>query len=305
MHNNTKYWAFTWETNVSQKQLPPEVKLKRFLNRITDYCVFQLECGTVANKNHYQGAFVLSGTRVSKKQLLDLFQQTFRNVSGLTLSKIYDKKAAMEYASKQDTRVKGPFYVGQKEKFSEKFAAMILRPWQKQLYEFVLANRENPVIRERKIIWIEDNLGCTGKSKFQKWLRLGQKSISARKLPVSTVERLISAVTKLTQQEVIDLLMINLTKSRGQDQSMPDMFATIEDVKDGFIVDTMYGKYSEAIFDPPIIMIFTNEKLDDHLVSLSPDWWLRLHINSDLSIEYRKQNEDGTVSPISLDKIKL
>lgn len=248
---------------------------------------------------------MLSGTRVSKKQLLDLFQQTFRNVSGLTLSKIYDKKAAMEYASKQDTRVKGPFYVGQKEKFSEKFAAMILRPWQKQLYEFVLANKENPVIRERKIIWIEDNLGCTGKSKFQKWLRLGQKSISARKLPVSTVERLISAVTKLTQQEVIDLLMINLTKSRGQDQSMPDMFATIEDVKDGFIVDTMYGKYSEAIFDPPIIMIFTNEKLDDHLVSLSPDRWLRLHINSDLSIEYRKQNEDGTVSPISLDKKKL
>ena len=78
-------------------------------------------------------------------------------------------------------------------------------------------------------------------------------------MPVSTVERLISAVTKLTQQEDIDLLMINLTKSRGQDQSMPDMFATIEDIKDGFIVDTMYGKYTEAIFDPPIIMIFTNE----------------------------------------------
>lgn len=99
--------------------------------------------------------------------------------------------------------------------------------------------------------------------------------------------------------------MINLTKSRGQDQSMSDMFATIEDVKDGFIIDTMYGKYSEAIFDPPIIMIFTNEKLDHHLVSLSPDRWLRLHINSDLSIEYRKQNEDETVSPISLDKLKL
>jgi len=63
-------------------------------------------------------------------------------------------------------------------------------------------------------------------------------------LPVSTVERLISAITKLIQQEDIDLLMINLTKSRGQDQSMPDMFATIEDIKDGFIVDTMYVKKS-------------------------------------------------------------
>jgi len=52
-------------------------------------------------------------------------------------------------------------------------------------------------------------------------------------------------------------------------------------------------------------MIFTNEKLDDHLVSLSLDRWLRLHINSDLSIESRRQNEDGTISPINLDKIKL
>lgn len=271
MNAQTKNWAFTWDTNVNQKQLPNEMKLKKFLNQICDYCTFQLECGTIANKNHYQGAFVLSGTRVSKKQLLEMFSETFKNVSGLTLSKIYDKKAAMQYAEKEDTRVKGPFYVGKKEKFSEEFAAMTLRPWQKQLYEFVLTNKDNPLIRERKIIWIEDNQGCTGKSKFQKWLRLGQKGITtARKLPISTVERLISAVTKLTQQEVVDLLMINLTKSRGQDQSMADMFATIEDIKDGFIVDTMYGKYTEAIFDPPVIMIFTNEKLDDHLASLSP-----------------------------------
>jgi hypothetical protein len=106
-------------------------------------------------------------------------------------------------------------------------------------------------------------------------------------------------------QEEVNVIMINLTKTKGQDQSLADLFAAAEDIKDGFIVDTLYGKYVEAIFDPPIVLVFTNEKLDDHLVSLSPDRWLRLHINSDLSIEYRKQNEDGTVSPISLDKIKL
>jgi len=176
MHNNTKHWAFTWGTNVSQKQLPPEVKLKRFLNKITDYCVFQLESGTVNNKKHYQGAFVLSGNRVSKKSLLNLFQENFDNISGLTLSKIYDKKAAMKYASKKETRIKGPFYVGKKEKFDESYANLILRPWQNQLFEFISKNKHNPIIRERKILWIEDSLGCIGKSKFQKWLRLGQSS---------------------------------------------------------------------------------------------------------------------------------
>lgn len=56
---------------------------------------------------------------------------------------------------------------------------------------------------------------------------------------VSSVERLISAVTKLTRQQEVDVLMINLTKSRGQDQSLTDVFDTIEDIKDAYIVDTL------------------------------------------------------------------
>lgn len=70
MHKNTKYWVFTWDTNVSQKKLPNETKLKKFLNLITDYCTFQLEYGPIKNKNYYQGAFVLSGAHVSKILLL-------------------------------------------------------------------------------------------------------------------------------------------------------------------------------------------------------------------------------------------
>ena len=52
---------------------------------------------------------------IKGKQLLNLFEENFKNISGLTLSKIYDKKAAMKYASKEETRIKGPFYVGKKE----------------------------------------------------------------------------------------------------------------------------------------------------------------------------------------------
>nr|ULD16019.1 hypothetical protein [Cylindrotheca closterium] len=209
MHKNTKYWCFTWGTTVTQKKLPNEIKLKKFLNNITEICVFQLERGTIKNKEHYQGAFTLVGPRISKKQLLERFQEVFNNVSGLTLSKTYDSKAAMKYASKIDSRVKGPFYVGQKENYSEEYSSMNLRQWQKELFEFIVINKNNPIIRERKIIWVEDSKGCTGKSKFQKWLRLGQREIIARKLPVSSVERLISAVTKLTREQEVDLLMIN------------------------------------------------------------------------------------------------
>ena len=88
---------------------------------------FPFECGKVKNKNHFQGAFILSGQRVFKKQLLNLFEESFGNVSGLTLSKVHDKKAVMKYASKLDTRIKGPFDVGKKEKFDERYAAMAAR----------------------------------------------------------------------------------------------------------------------------------------------------------------------------------
>ena len=290
---------------MNKKKLPNEIKLKNFLNKITETCVFQLENGTLRNKEHYQGAFILIGIRVSKKQLLELFKTKFNNVNGLTLSKIYDKKAAVKYASKSEGRIREPFYVGQIEKYSESFAAMNLMPWQKELFEFILVNKDNPIIRERKIIWVEDRIGCTGKSKFQKWLRLGQKDLIARKLPVSRVERLISAVTKLIGQEEVNVIMINLTKTKGQDQSLADLFAAAEDIKDGFIVDTLYGKYVEAIFDPPIVLVFTNEKLDEHITKLSRDRWLRLHINSNYTIEYRVENENGTVSPIKLSNLNI
>lgn len=124
-------------------------------------------------------------------------------------------------------------------------------------------------------------------------------------MPVSTVERLLSAVTKLIGQEEVDVLMINLTKTKGQDQSLADLFSATEDIKDGFIVDTLYGKYVEAIFDPPIVLVFTNEKLDEHITKLSRDRWLRLYINSNYTIEYRIENEDGTVSPIKLSNLNI
>lgn len=38
---------------------------------------------------------------------------------------------------------------------------MTLWPWQKELYDFILVNKDNPIISERRIIWIEDNRGCT------------------------------------------------------------------------------------------------------------------------------------------------
>ena len=52
MHTNTKYWSFTWQTNVKQRKLPEENKLLNFLNGICDECIFQYEKGSLKGKEH-------------------------------------------------------------------------------------------------------------------------------------------------------------------------------------------------------------------------------------------------------------
>lgn len=127
MNGNTKYWCFTWNTNISQKKLPNESFLMNYLNEISETGVFQLERGEIKAKPHYQGTFSLIGERQSEKRLLSSFQQRFKNVGGLTLSPAYDKVAAAAYASKECGRIRGPFYVGAQELYSTEVAQLGLR----------------------------------------------------------------------------------------------------------------------------------------------------------------------------------
>ena len=266
---------------VSQRQLPQVGKLNKFLNQICDTAVLQLERGSVRGKKHYQRAFVLMGPRISKKNLLVLFGKKFSNVGGLTLSKVYRLEAVMEYSSKEETRIGGPFYSGKKELFEDNFSSAALRSWQEDFFDFLLVSKDEPIMRERKIIWIEDANGNSGKSFFLKYLRVGQRQLIARKLPVTSVDRLISGVRALAQQTRFDLLMVNLTRTLGKDQHLSDLFAILEEVKNGFLIDSMYGKYNESVFEPPLLFVFTNLCYKDYLSKLSEDRWLPLFINSD------------------------
>ena len=107
------------------------------INSNCDFAAFQLECGNKAKKLHYQGGFTLTGERQSKISLLKLFEDYFKNVSGLTLQKAHDKYAGFKYVTKTETRIEGPFYYGKN-------------------------------FRGRKVIWLENFKGNTGKSTLLK-----------------------------------------------------------------------------------------------------------------------------------------
>lgn len=292
MNTNTKYWSFTWDTNILQKKIPSKMELLQFLNQETDYSVFQFEIGSEKKKKHIQGSLVLLGGRSSKQGVLKLFSARFKNISGLTLNPVYDKIALAAYVTKEEGRIEGPFYGGKSEMFNADYAQNTLKNWQLDLYSLI-SGPDLQDLKNRKVIWVEDCRGNTGKSWFQKWLRIGQKTLVSRALPVSTVDRLMSAVNLITKKEKVDLFTIDLTRSIGKDQSYADLFCAIEQIKNGYVVDVMYGKYNEAIFEPPLIIIFTNGKLEDFKQYLSEDRWFPFLIGLDKEL-YNISIESGS-----------
>jgi len=286
VYSNTKYWQFTWDTNVLQKKLPTIDRLKNFLDFIAEEGVFQEERGSIAGKIHYQGHFNLIGSRKPQKDVLQLFKDRFKNVGGLTLTKVYDKTAMLTYNTKVETRVSGPYYCGSLELHDIAYSNMELKPWQRDLYQLMLdvkyeKHPDHKLFRDRYIIWVSDPIGGSGKSEFIKWLRTGQKKLEVRKLPIDSVDRLISAVATVTKQKTIDLFVIDDTRTKGKDSSFEDMFESMETIKNGHVVSCMYGKYTESIFQRPLFIFFTNRKPFDYRDKLSRDRWYPMLIIKD------------------------
>lgn len=295
-HPYAKLWQFTWDTNVLQKKLPTIDRLKNFLDSIAEEAVFQEERGSLAGKVHYQGQLNLIGTRKPQKDVLQLFKDRFKNVSGLTLKKVYDKNAMLAYNTKLETRVSGPYYCGSLELHDIAYSNMELKPWQRDLYQLILdvkyeKHLDHKLFRDRYIIWVSDPIGGSGKSEFIKWLRTGQKKLEVRKLPIDSVDRLISAVATVTKQKTIDLFVIDDTRTKGKDSSFEDMFESMETIKNGHVVSCMYGKYTESIFQRPLFIFFTNRKPLDYQDKLSIDRWYPMQILKD---EIIATNINGT-----------
>jgi hypothetical protein len=280
MHTNTKYWSMTWQTNLSQRKIPDEHELIQFMNCICTVACFQYEKSPGDTKPHIQGAFTLDGARSSKRAVIELFKGTFKNVKGLTITPVYDKFAIQDYVTKPKGRVKGPFYAGNMELFEMNSSKSKLRKWQSDLYK-ILTSEKLDELKNRKVIWVQDISGNTGKSWFQKWLRVGQKNLTARSLPVSAVDRLLAAVCQINRKEKVDIFNIDLSRTRGEGESYSNLFAAIEQIKNGFVIDLMYGKYHESYFDPPVVMIFTNQNIEKFKHYLSEDRWKVFTINAE------------------------
>lgn len=299
-------WVFTWNAN-DHDELPNPDNLKLFLQKHTSIRlgVFQLEVGEEKHRRHFQGRLECN-SRQTKKSLLNIFSN-FYETSNLTFDpeESYDSSS---YANKSQTRLSGPFWFGPDSYLIQNEAPPELKlyDWQKQLLKLVLHNSQNVInyLRERHVIVIYDKPGFSGKSGLFRNLKLTKNDVNICKLPLDRADRLRSAVCTVCNRSTPDIMFLDMPRTFGKDTDQQSFFEALEDIKNGWVVDTMYGKYREVIFTPTLFLILTNEDPNKFFKFMSHDRWLIFEISGKarqnrylqpMSIYYPPHNKEGLV----------
>lgn len=278
---NHKYqkWVFTLNASDDNK-LPTDSQLESILISVQaeDY-VFQKECVT---REHFQGYFKVAA-RIRKLTLLNKFKTPFDekgfDLRFLTVDRMQGtQEQTLAYCTKLDSRVGLPVYSKTLQPYVAKDLSMFedpksFHPWQNKVMNLVLQDSVIRTPHDREIHWIYDEQGGTGKSKFVKYLCYNYKQ-EITKLSFGSGTQLRTAAISAGPKKVY---FIDIPRTLGRDDDLHALISVIEDIKNGFIVSSMYGKHQTLMFEPPHIFILANIKCPTSL--MSKDRWVSLEIH--------------------------
>jgi len=264
-----KHWVFTLNEDIDDMEDNFEDKLESFLKTFCKTYVFQKEKGEKTQRTHLQGYFQ---TIVRKRHptLLSMFKilmlESHTNISSLTLERMMGtQEEARAYCTKTDTRIGQPRSFGFLMPYEASDLKLFLNkdswyPWQRELSEILFQSELGKVpikikdADDRTLIWIFDQYGCSGKSKFVKHVCFNEQENTC-KLAFGSSTQLRSACISAGPRQ---LYFIDLPRTLGRDDNIYDIISTAEDIKNGFLVTSMYGLYKSLIFEPPHVVIFSN-----------------------------------------------
>ena len=150
-------------------------------------------------------------------------------------------------------------------------------------------------LRDRKVLWVQDPRGGHGKSTFIKYLAMNEKflGLGVEKLPIDRPDRVRSAVIKLSKKKDVDIYIFDFTRTQGVDTHFQDLFEVIEEIKNSYVVDIMYGNFNRAFLKAAIVIIFTNNDINQFKKYLSEDRWEPFLIcDTDSSLAYIKLQDN-------------
>lgn len=275
-----KNWVFTWNAEDDQTLISTEHVRLIFEDYAETFC-FQAE---KINRLHYQGLFTLKIRKRFKTVLNDIERKLVSlglscGIKNLTIDKMHGSlEEAIEYCTKSDSRVEGPFYSYNIQPYIPHDLAVFtdydnLYNWQKETCKMIFGGNgftKNSFIQpadDRTIVVIVDKKGNSGKSKLVKNLcYMFPKEVA--KLAFGSSQQLRSAIISAGPRKAY---FLDIPKTLGDSDNIPDIISAIEDLKNGFIVSSMYGKYANLMMAPPHIILFTNFEIDTDMMSI--DRW--------------------------------
>lgn len=257
-NENSKYrpnpaysWCFTYNN--------PDLKfidIVTNLYKITDF-VFQLEKGS-SGTLHFQGVCRFD----SKSRPRSVFGPAWNCIHWEVCR---DWDASVRYCQKIDTRVKGPWFKGNRVYRIQELKILKeehLYSWQKRLLAIILEEPD-----DRKIYWVWEPVGKTGKTTFCKFLSARYQAILLTG-KAGDMKYAIAQLPTFPRVVLIDC-------PRGMMDYIS--YSGIEEVKNGYF---FCGKYEskQIIGNPPHLIVFANCPPD--MSKLSADRWEIIDISS-------------------------
>jgi hypothetical protein len=270
----SRTWCFT--LNNPHESYPSENEFKLAIGAYTPTAyMFQLERGEEETP-HYQGCFKLKSPQ--------RWSTVVKYIPRWHLEPCRDWAASLIYCSKEDTRIKGPWFAGcevptpPEPKYT--FALDELRPWQQKVIDLIVQPPDN-----RSIHWFFDPVGKMGKTVLAKHICCNYNAIFVQG-KAADIKSAIAVMEKKPR-----IVLFGLPRSSEDFVS----YDAIESCKDGIFFS---GKYESGmcVFAPPHILIFANFKPD--LSKLSSDRWnvIELSAAPPFSAYSEVMNEDTAIS---------
>lgn len=245
----TRNWFFTIpyekELNVSKLiQLFKFSGVKKFL--------FQLESGEKTGYIHYQGVIGFEN------------QRTFSCVKQMHPTAHWERcksiKWALEYCSKIDTKIAGPWSEGFGFSYNLGLYDLKLKPWQEEICQTIF----NRAPDDRTINWVYDAKGGSGKTTLAKYICSQMENVICVQGKCTDIKHAINCLVQKgnTPRAVIFIFPRSVEEYVSYD--------AIECVKDGLFFS---GKYDSGmcIFPNPHVYIFAN--FPPQMDKLTSDRW--------------------------------
>lgn len=238
---------------------------------VEEYCksackqyIYQLERGVQSQLLHYQGYIKLHQKMRKSAVIREI--QVYLPGCHVGVASNNGEAALRTYCMKAETKVAGPWADKdlRKEQERERVAEELKYvpepvmvenpyPWQQDLIAEMAAEP-----RDRRVVWVYDQQGNSGKSTFIKW----QRSVHPEYRAAYRYAKATDIFNMAIDQGARKVYFFDLTRAKPHELGSQDLYSAIESIKDGFIVSGKY-KGGELLFKPPHVFVFAN---------VLPDW---------------------------------